>query len=174
MIAPFDGPALGNVMQLAWVTPDLDRSLEQFKAIYRVPEFFIMEQTFPAVVFGETGEMRLRIALANVDHMQLELIEPVGGGVDSIYRDVLPTDGSHANVFHHICVKIDGSLADWEAYVATLEPDRPIAYVGDVGPGARFLYTDQRATLGLYVEHVWFGLETEAAMAAAVPTYHTR
>ncbi|EQB05891.1 VOC family protein [Sphingobium baderi] len=172
MIAPFDRPALGNIMQVAWVTPDLDRSLGQFKGIYRIPEFLVMEQRFPADVFGQAGEMSLRLALANVDHMQIELIQPLGGGVDSIYRDVLPADGGHANVFHHVCVKINGSLAEWDAHVAGLGPDQPIVYTGDVGPDARFLYTDQRDTLGIYVEHVWFGPDTEARMAA-VPTYRT-
>ena len=164
---------LGNVMQIAWVTQDLDHSLDQFRDLYKVPEFLVMEQKFPAEVFGEKGEMHLRLALANVDNMQFELIEPLGGGVDRIYRDVLPTDGSHANVFHHICVKVDGELADWEAHVAALGPHQPIAYVGDV-PGVRFIYTDERAIVGHYVEHVWFGAELEAQLAAAVPTYRTR
>jgi len=160
-------------MQVAWVTTDLDRALEQFKRIYRVPEFLVMEQSFPSIVFGEEGEMKLRIALANVDNVQLELIEPVGGGVDRIYRDPLPTDGSHANVFHHVCVKVEGTLEDWESYRANLGPDRPVAYEGFI-EGARFVYTDERATIGMFVEHVWFTPETEARMAEAVPTYRSR
>lgn len=166
--------ALGGIMQTAWITPDLDRSIEQFRTIYGVPEFLVMEQRFPATVFGEAGEMHIRLALANVDHMQLELIQPLGGGVDRIYRDVLPVDGSHANVFHHLCVKVHGTLDDWRAHLERLGPDRPVAYSGDVGPDARFVYTDDRALLGHFVEHVWFGPETEARMTAAVPTFHTK
>ena len=45
--------------------------------------------------------------------------------------------------------------------------------LGDV-PGVRFIYTDERAIVGHYVEHVWFGAELEAQLAAAVPTYRTR
>jgi hypothetical protein len=161
-------------MQLAWVTADLDRSLAQFRTLYGIPEFLVMEQKFPAEVFGETGEMHVRLALANVDNIQFELIEPLGGGVDSIYRDVLPRDGRHTNVFHHFCVKVQGDLSDWEAHVAAFGPQRPIAYVGDVGPDARFVYTDERPTVGAYVEHVWFGPELDAQMAAAIPTYRTR
>jgi len=70
-------------------------------------------------------------------------------------------------------VKVDGELADWEAHIAALGPHQPIAYVGDV-PGVRFIYTDERAIVGHYVEHVWFGAELEAQLAAAVPTYRTR
>ena len=174
MMPPLAGPALANIMQVAWVTPDLERSIEQFRTIYRVPEFFVMDTEFEADVFGERGTMKLRLALANVDNIQLELIQPIGGGVDRLYRDVLPADGSHANVFHHVCVKVLGTLEDWEAHVATLGgPDRPVAYVGYMGDAAKFCYTDERAAIGMYVEHVWFSPETEARMAAVVPTYRT-
>jgi hypothetical protein len=172
MIAVPGALPLANIMQVAWVTPDMDRSLEQFGALYKVPEFLVMEQTFPAEVFGRHGEIGLRIALANVDAMQLELIQPLGGN-DSIYRDVLPADGSHANVFHHVCVKVYGPRANWEEHIAGLGVHQPIVYSGDVGPDARFVYTDERATIGMYLEHVWFGEETEARMAAAVPTYRS-
>lgn len=161
-------------MQMAWVTPDLDRSLEQFRAIYGVSEFLVMEQKFHAEAFGEKGEMHLRLALANVDDMQFELIEPLGGGIDRIYRETLPANGSHANVFHHVCVKADGDLSDWEAHVAALGPQRPVVYEGDIGPDARFVYTDERSTVGMYVEHVWFGPEMQAQMSVAVPTCRTR
>jgi hypothetical protein len=173
MIPPFSGPALGNIMQIAWVTPDLEKSLALFKTLYKVPDFLVMENRFPADVFGERGEMHLRIALANVDNIQLELIEPMGGGIDRIYRDALPGDGSHANVLHHICIKVDGTEHDWDSYVSGLGPDRPVAYIGYI-PGVRFIYTDERATLGVYVEHVWFSPEIEAQMASAIPTYRTR
>jgi len=173
MKMPFSGPALGSIMQVAWVTPDMDATIEQFRTLYRVPEFLVTDYIFPAEAFGEKGEMSLRVALANVDNMQLELIQPLGGGVDRIYRDVLPRDGSHANIFHHICVRIEGSLEDWDAYISALGPDRPVVYTGDVGPGCRFVYTDERSVIGMYVEHVWFSAETAARMAASVPTYHT-
>lgn len=174
MLAPFAGPALGNIMQIAWVTPDLERSLEQFRTIYRVPEFWVFDAEFPADVFGTRGDMKLRIALANVDAMQLELIQPVGGGVDHIYRDVLPADGSHANVPHHVCIKVGGTADDWDAYVRTLGGERPIAYVGHLDGETQFCYTDERATLGMYVEHVWFSPERDAQLAQTIPTYRTK
>ncbi|MGX9787758.1 hypothetical protein [Mycobacterium sp. MMS18-G62] len=167
------GYPLGNVMQLAWATTNLDKSLEQFREIYKVPEFLVMEQKFPADVFGEKGEMHLRLALANVDNIQFELIEPIGDGVNRIYRDELPRDGNHANVFHHICVKVDGDLSDWDSHLAALGTHQPIVYTGDLGPGARVVYTDERDSIGMYVEHVWFGPELEAQMAAMIPSYTT-
>jgi len=174
MIKPIAPTALGGIMQIAWVTPDLDTSIRQFGKLYGIPEFYQMEVDFPAIVFGESGNMTLRLALANVDNIQIEIIQPVGGGINRIYREVLPGDGSQANVFHHICVKIEGSLADWDAYVARLGPERPIVYVGDAGPEVRFMYTDDRATLGFYVEHLWRSAALDAAMDAAVPSFNSK
>jgi len=174
MIKSIAPTALGGIMQMAWVTPDLDASLSQFGTLYGVPAFYQMEVDFPAVVFGESGNMTVRLALANVDNIQLEIIQPVGGGINRIYRDALPADGSHANVFHHVCVKVEGSLADWDAYVAKLGPDRPIVYIGDAGPEVRFLYTDDRAALGIYVEHIWRSAALDAAMDEAVPTFNSK
>ncbi|MBV8805570.1 MAG: VOC family protein [Sinobacteraceae bacterium] len=164
---------VGRIMQMAWITPDLDRSLGQFKEIYGIGDFFVLKQSFQAEALGKKGEISIKFALANIEDMQLELIQPLGG-VDSIYRDVLPTDGRHANVFHHVCVKIEGTLADWDAYVAGLGPNRPVVLTGDVGPGARFMYTDERDKLGIFVEHLWFGPELESYMAQNVPTYQAK
>jgi len=164
------GTGLDAIMQIAWVTPDIERSLGDFKKLYRIEDFYRMDLDFPAEVFGESGQMKLKMALVNVDNIQLELIEP-NGGIDRIYRDVLPSAGHHANMLHHVCIKIEGTLSDWDDHVANLEPTRRIVYVGDAGPDVRFIYTDDRSTLGIYVEHLWRSPEVDAAMAEAVPTY---
>jgi len=173
MIPPFAGPALGNLMQIAWVTPDLDRSMAEFCEMYRIPRFHDMEVAFPAQVFGESGEMKLRIALVNIDAMQIELIQPIGGGIDRLYREVLPHDGSHANVLHHVCVKVRGTIDDWNDYVSKLTVNGPVAYSGDVGDDIRFVYTDQRPTMGIYLEHVWYSPGKEELITAATPTYRS-
>ena len=172
MMSPImSGTGLDGIMQIAWVTPDIEHSQTQFREMYRVEEFYRADLDFPAQVFGESGPMKLKMALVNVDNIQLELIEPTGGGIDRIYRDVLPADGSHANVLHHVCIKVEGTLADWDDHVSRLGASRPIVYAGDAGPDVRFLYTDDRSTLGIYVEHLWRSPSMDAAMAAAIPTY---
>lgn len=167
-------PAFGPFHQISWATSDLDRSLALYRDVYGIPSFFVMNSVFDAVVGGEKGRMQLRMALANVDGVEFELIEPVGVGVNAIYRDVLPADGSFANVFHHVAVKVSGTLDDWERHLASLHPQRPIYYSGDNGPGARFVYTDDRALLGHYVEHLWLGPEAEQFMTASIPRYNSR
>lgn len=165
----------GSFHQVAWVTNDLERSMAMYRDVYGIPSFLVTDQSFDAVAGGNKGTMKLRLALARVDGVEFELIQPVGGGIDAIYRDVLPAGGSFANVFHHVCVKVSGTLKDWERYLASLHPDRPIYFYRDGdSPGARFVYTDDRPLLGHYVEHVWFAPEMERSMAAAIPHYQTK
>jgi hypothetical protein len=172
---PWLQPGFSPFHQLAWITPDIERSVEQFRTSYNVPSFHVFDTEFNATVGGETGIMSLRLALVYVDDIQLELIQPLSTGVSRIYTDVLPRDGSHRNVFHHVCVKVNGStLDDWDAHIASLPPERPVYYTGEVGPTMRFAYTDERELCGMYVEHVWFMPEAEAAINADIPRYYSK
>ena len=47
----------------------------------------------------------------------------------------------------------------------------PIVYQGALGEMLRYFYTDERPTLGHYVEHVWMSPDLLAQLAAAIPTY---
>jgi hypothetical protein len=159
-------------MQVAWVTSDLELAMKQFKELYGIPEFYVLETQFDAEVRGEQGQMHLQVALANVDNVQLELIRPLGSSLEHLYRDSLPSGGG-GPVFHHICVQVHGDLAAWDAYYSKLSQERSVIYMGKGGPGVRFVYTDERETLGMYLEHVWFSPEHAAALRAKIPTYHT-
>jgi hypothetical protein len=87
----------------------------------------------------------------------------------------LPKDGSFALRFHHICMRIDGPLANFEAHMASFDPaTHPVAYRGGMADLMRFAYTDERATLGHYVEHVWFDAAFYGQMASAIPVYPAR
>lgn len=170
MLAPV-ATGLSNIMQVAWVTPDLDLTMAQFGQHYSVPNFFTADVAFSARLFGEEGDVELRLALANVDGMQIELIQPVGGSAARIYREALPADGTHANVFHHVCVKIEGPIENWDRYLADLSARSTIDYTGEAGPGVRFVYTDERATLGIWLEHVWYEPAYDAQLSTLIPTY---
>lgn len=165
-------PAFGPFHQIAWVTNDMERSVALFRDLYGVPSFFVSDQEFNARVGGERGVMKMRMGLANVDGVELELIQPVGG-IDAIYRDVLPKDGTYANVFHHICVKVNGTLEDWDRHLGSLHAARKQYYEGFFGDAVRFVYTDERPFLGHYVEHVWYSPETWAYMVESVPRFKT-
>jgi hypothetical protein len=164
------GPAFGNFRQIAWVTNDLDRSMAMFKETYRVPSFYTMDLAFDAQLRGQPGQMKIKVALANIDHVQIELIEP-RGGIDAIYREVLPVNSDYANVFHHFCVTVKGTRQDWKNYVSALGPDRPVCYSAEISEGAQFVYTDERHLIGTYIEHVWFSADVERMLQEAVPRF---
>ena len=72
------------------------------------------------------GRMALRIALANVDGVQVEVIEDIGSSFD-LYTEPLPEDGTFRIAFHHVCILIQGGIENWERHLAELG-DRPHYY----------------------------------------------
>jgi len=155
--------------QNAYVTNDLDRAMQIWRDQFDVPSFHVFANDAPGLEASPHYEMR--IALALVGGVEIELIEPVSGKAP-MHAEVLPEDGSFAMRFHHVAMRVDGALADFEAHMASLDPQRhPVIWSGALGDMMRYAYTDERATLGHYVEHVWFDPEFYRAMAAAIPSY---
>ncbi len=155
--------------QVAYVTSDLDRALAIFRDDYDVPAFYVFANDAPGLVQSDSA--RLRIALALVGGVEIELIEPQGDSAP-LFSQVLPGDGSFAIRFHHVAIRIDGALADFEAHMASLDPARhPVVWHGAMGDIMRYAYTDERSALGHYVEHVWMDPDLRAQLASAIPAY---
>lgn len=93
---------------------------------------------FPAVVFGESGQIAYTWLLQALTVFSLSYLS-WWRRINSVYWDVLPGNGRHANAFHRISVRIESLLVDYDAYIATLRTERPIIYVGAAGLAARFL-----------------------------------
>ena len=155
--------------QVAYVTSDLDRALAVFRDDYDVPAFYVFANDTPGLT--QSDGARLRIALALVGGVEIELIEPQGDSAP-LFSAALPADGSLAIRFHHVAIRIDGTLADFEAHMASLDPARhPVVWHGAMGDVLRYAYTDERAVLGHFVEHVWMHPDLRAQMAGAIPVY---
>lgn len=157
--------------QNAYVTTDMDQALALWREAFDVSAFYVFANDAPGMECSLP--YRLKIALANVGGTEIELIEPLDG--NAMYSDILPKDGSFAVRFHHVCMKIDGVLADFEAHMASLDPVKhSVVYSGGMADLMRFAYTDERATLGHYVEHVWFDAGFYAQMSSAIPVFPGR
>jgi len=101
------------------------------------------------------------------------LIEPLGDTAPMCSAP-LPNDGSFAIRFHHVAYRIEGDLSDFEAHMASIDPEKhPVIWSGSMGDVMRFAYTDERAVLGHYVEHVWMHPELWAQLAGAIPVFPT-
>jgi hypothetical protein len=154
--------------QVAYVTTDLDAAAALLAKQYGIPGFYKFDTTGVA----QPGDPQLRIGLARVGGVEIELIEPQGSATN-LFSEVLPRGGTELAIrFHHVAIRIDGPLENWERHRAAIDTARhPIAYQGALGDLLRYFYTDERSTLGHYVEHVWMSPQLLAQLGAAIPTY---
>jgi Glyoxalase/Bleomycin resistance protein/Dioxygenase superfamily len=157
--------------QNAYVTTDMDQALAIWRDQFDVPAFYVFTNDAPGL--ESSHPYRLKIALAIVGGTEIELIEPLDG--NAMYSDPLPKDGSFALCLHHICMRIDGPMANFDAHLASLDPVRhPEVYRGGMAELMRFAYTDERTTLGHYIEHVWFDPDFYQQLSTAIPVYPAR
>jgi len=153
--------------QIAYVTTNLDEALRRIDAAFELERYYFIDTrknpTHP-------DQPPLRIALVRTARTEFEVIEPLGPGAE-VWSDPLPKDGSFALQFHHFAVVLDGTLTDFARYRASWDSERhPVVVDGYAGDDARWFYTDERATLGHFVEHCWFSDSLTTYMAGAVPT----
>lgn len=155
--------------QNAYVTNDLERAMAVWRDMFDVPSFHVFDNTAPEL--ESTPPYKMKIALALVGGVEIELIEPFPGQAP-LHEEILPADGSFAMRFHHAAMRIGGDVANFEAHMASLDrAAHPVVWRGGLGDVMRYAYTDERATLGHYLEHVWFEEQFRRAMAAAIPSY---
>ena len=154
--------------QVAYVTNDLDAAAALLEKQYGIPGFY----KFDTSAVAQPGDPQLRIGLARVGGVEIELIEPLGD-TPSVFAGVVPRDRTKLAIrFHHVAIRIEGTLADWQRHRDGIDTARhPIAYQGALGDMLRYFYTDERTTLGHYVEHVWMSPDLLAQLGAAIPTY---
>lgn len=163
------GPALGGFRQMAYITTDLARAIGVFRDTYGVPSFFEVEADIRVDYRGAPGDLKLRFAVVDLLGMQIELIEPRPGCID-LYTEGLPRDGSFAIVPHHIAITFTGDAARWRGWRAELATQgREVAMEGRVGEDAGFMYVDDRARLGHYVEYIWN--RGRSRLAELTPSY---
>ena len=138
----------GKHFQNAYVTRNIQRAIDDFKAKANVRKFLTYEGVTDVVTPSGPGTVHSKLAFIWVDDLQYEFIEPVGGTV-SLYRDALPQDDSLS--FHHICMRVD----NWDDFRARVRK-QPLEVAIEGGNEAlRYLYLDARHLLGHYLEYVW-------------------
>jgi hypothetical protein len=163
-------PAFGGFYQQAYVTTDLDQALAVFRDAYGVPSFLTMDANYEIRYRGLPSLLNVRMALCNLNGVQIEVIEPREGCVD-LYLEGLPKTG-FGMAHHHVAVRIEGDFERWKRWRAEVGAgDRAVAMEGDLGPSAQFIYLDDRARLGHYTEYLWSSPEGRAALEARIPTY---
>jgi methylmalonyl-CoA epimerase len=110
-------PFLENgIEQVALIVEDLDKAVETYWKLFGVGPWHIYTYGKPLVkkmtYRGNPAEYKMRIALAQVGPMRMELIEMMEG--DTIYADFVK---EHGYGLHHVAVLVD----DMEAAIAQAE-----------------------------------------------------
>jgi hypothetical protein len=108
--------ALAGAFQFAYVAHDVGRAARAFESCYGMSDFHIQDVTVEC--YSEPGSCRLRVGIAWIGDKQIESIEPVSGAID-LYVSALPTNRD-AVAFHHVGVRVHGTLQDWEKRRAAL------------------------------------------------------
>lgn len=158
--------------QIAYVTNDIEAAAAMFEQRFAAPGFYHFSNVGPDGPIGDGPQ--LKIALARVGGVEIELIEPIGDTAP-LFKDALPQGEGLAVRFHHVAIRIEGSKADWDAHAASIDRAKHVVvFEGSLGDDLRFFYTDERGSLGHYVEHVWMSPELYGQILAATPTYPAR
>ncbi len=139
-----------NVMQIAYVTEDLDAATEYFETTLGTgPSRKTWKSSLGGIVVvdGETAqEWVIDVALVNAGPTNLEIIRPVSGSVD-LYRSAL-RPGAIAS-FHHLGFRIPDFDEATELVASVGKTWKQYGHM----PGAiRFGYVDMTAELGHFVE----------------------
>jgi catechol 2,3-dioxygenase-like lactoylglutathione lyase family enzyme len=139
-----------NVMQIAYVTEDLDAACDFFEATLGTvacQKHYMSSLGGIVVVDGEKAEeWVIDVALVNAGPTNLEIIRPVSGAVD-LYRAAI-RPGVPAT-FHHLGFRVD----DFDDATKVVEASgRSWKQYGNLAGAIRFGYVDMTAELGHHVE----------------------
>ncbi len=98
--------AVEQIAQICLVVEDLDRTVENFWKIFGVGPWHFYTYGRPLVKrmtrHGKACEYRMRVALANIGAMRIELIEPLEG--DTVYAEFVE---KHGYGVHHLGILTD-------------------------------------------------------------------
>lgn len=144
----------GHFLQNAYVTNDRDRAKSEFAEQYGVKQFIDIDNSFEVITPEGLKDLELKISLAFIDGLQVEIIEPMGGSASLLYQQSLPSDEFRI-VFHHSCFVIPGSKEEWFKFRKQVdERGITVAIEAELGP-VNFCYLDTRKALGHYCEYIW-------------------
>ena len=154
---------LSRLVQIAYVTNDLDRAREIFRTDYGIEKWLNLgeaagRRTISIEVLDGTI-IEIRGAVAYVGAVQFELIQPV---VDAkrLYLDLLPVDGTFAIRFHHLGFNRESKEAVRELRRMLSDSHGvPLETRSETMP---VFYADSRDRLGHYLEYFSLPMEFDA------------
>jgi hypothetical protein len=148
-----------SIVQNGYVVRDLDAAVAGWARTTGLGPFLVTPPTeFEARYHGRATTLRARAALAQAGDLQIELIQPLGGG-PSIYTDGFPHGGEG---LHHVCMIVEELGSELARYESRGIP----VVLSAAYFGIRLAYLDARAALGSYLELVEDGPQIRGFYAA--------
>lgn len=146
--APFP---ITNIAQICVIVPDLDQAVENYWKVFGIGPWTFYTYGKPLVKRmtrrGKPTEYKMRVALANVGPMRIELIEPLEG--DTVYQEFVD---QHGYGVHHVGVLTDSMAESLErADQASLAMTQDGAGFGPDDDG-HYAYLDTEALIGTTIE----------------------
>lgn len=139
-----------DTFQTAYVTRDLDRTVELMKSRFGIREFNLVDPDIDVMTPDGVRHSNCRAAMGWAGSYMVEIIQPLPGSTVDIYSEFLPQDDSPR--FHHIATRTH----NWEATRRQVEAEGwTVAVEHQMPEGLNFMYVDCRDTLGHYVEYIW-------------------
>jgi hypothetical protein len=156
-------PNLYNgAFQLAYVTNDLEQAIATYREQYAIASFVSIQSTLEVDTPAGVKSARLSVAFGYSGEIQIELIQPIEGNL-TLYADALPSGPAFALRFHHVGCRLR-DRAQWDAFRAGLDPCRHrIALESRLAEHeSHYLYLDEHARLGHYLEYMWLDAAASA------------
>lgn len=140
------GARLGQVIQFAYVVPNLQDAIARYVETFGVGPWFVRGPFTPpaARYLGEPTGLTLSLARAFIGDMMVEFIEQHDDG-PSVYRQVI--DAGYG--FHHWAIGTDDPDADIGRFATA---GYPVVFQDRVPSGARVIYVDATKTLPGMIE----------------------
>lgn len=136
-----------RIVQHAFVVPDLDRGIEQWRSTLGAGPFVVMRDFVgnELTYRGEPSTTAVNYAFGQCGDIQVQLISQTDPG-ESIYRDMYaPGEGG----FHHVCALVP--MQDWDAQVGAFT-DAGYVMAASLMTSAPAVYFDCRRDVGCFVE----------------------
>lgn len=140
-----------NIAQICVIVPNLDKAVKNYWEVFGIGPWSFYTYGKPLVKRmtrnGEPTEYKMRVALANVGAMRIELIEPLEG--DTVYQEFVD---KHGYGIHHIGVLTDSMAESLDrADKAGLTMTQDGAGFGPDNDG-HYAYLDTETLIGTTIE----------------------
>ncbi|MFA7554040.1 MAG: VOC family protein [Spongiibacteraceae bacterium] len=157
-----------SFFQFGYVTNDVEQAMANLDKNFGVKNFLTVGEMASKVKLADGREVtnELILAFANVGDQQVELIQPVNDA-SGLYVGALPQREGFSMVLHHLGHRFS-DLAQWNSFRDQLDLNTHKLAFENNGGSFHYLYTDERDSLGHFMEYMWLDDEG-AAMFDAIP-----